>query len=151
MMLSLLGIVWFRPLHCYYIQCALLYYPADCLHPLDPFLYLSPNLINFFINHYVSGCIWFDLNMRTSSFWRQLVLILQHIFILLNVMFELSYAGLLCKWEQSDMELLIVFRSKDWFCGLVTIVPTCKQIDEFDIFCLQCVTPAETNNVLFLF
>ena len=48
--------------------------------------------------HYVSGWIWFDLNIRTSSFWGQSVLMLQHIFIVSNTLFDLSYACLLRKW-----------------------------------------------------
>ena len=68
MMLSLLGIVWFRPLHCLLLlQCALLYYPADCLHPLDPLLYLSPNLINFFIIMYQVGFDLIWMFVHTSS------------------------------------------------------------------------------------
>ena len=98
--------------------------------------------------HYVSGWIWFDLEVCTYKF----LLMLQHILILHNPMFDLSYACWLHKWQQRDMEFLIVIWSiYCWFCGLVTIVPTCKQLDAFDIFCLQFITPAESNNVLFLF
>ena len=49
--------------HCTATTMCTVIYPADCLHPLDPLLYLSPNLVNFFIIMYQVG---FDLIYTTQ-------------------------------------------------------------------------------------
>ena len=84
MMLSLLGIVWFRPLHCYYnVHCYVILSSWLSSSSRSSFVFATKFWYIFFY-HYVSDWIWFDLNVCISSFWRQSVLMLQHIFIVVT-------------------------------------------------------------------
>ena len=79
MMLSLLGIVWFRPLHCYYnVHCYLSSWLSSSSR--SSFVFVT----KFY--HYVSGWIWFDLEVCMYKF----LFMLQHILILRNPIFDLS-------------------------------------------------------------